>query len=94
MLHWISATQVFKQKLKNVLSEQHNAMTEMKIDGLAAVSLLQNRNTHAEFCLRMEVHGLQTDCREREQHSQNFFRELQLVGAASASGSQAHVLLV
>lgn len=90
--HWISAAQVFKQKLKNVLWEQHNAMTEMKMDGVAAASLLQSRNTQAEFHLRMEVHSLQTSCRETEQHSQNFFRELQLVRAAPASGCHAHFL--
>lgn len=88
------AAQVFKQKLKNVLSEHHNTMTEMKMDGVAAASLVQSRNTQAEFQLRMEVHNLQSNRREKEQHSQNFFRELQLVRAASASGSEAHFLFV
>uniref|UniRef100_H3CAM5 Dynein regulatory complex subunit 4 n=1 Tax=Tetraodon nigroviridis TaxID=99883 RepID=H3CAM5_TETNG len=69
---------VFKQKLKNVLSEHQDAMTEVKMDGVAAASLLQSSNTQAEFHLRMEVHGLQSNRREKEQHSQNFFRELQL----------------
>lgn len=92
--HRVFAAQVFKQKLKNVLSEHHSAMTEMKMDGVAAASLIQSRNTQAEFQLRMEVGSLQTHRREKEQHSQNFFRELQLVRAASASSSEDHFLFV
>uniref|UniRef100_A0A3B5KIU7 Dynein regulatory complex subunit 4 n=1 Tax=Takifugu rubripes TaxID=31033 RepID=A0A3B5KIU7_TAKRU len=34
----------FKQKLKNVLSEQHNATAEMKMEGVATAMLVQNRN--------------------------------------------------
>lgn len=86
-LHSISAAQVFRQKLKNVLSEHHNDTSEMKLDGVAAASLLQDRNTQEEFHLRMDVQSLQSNRREKDQHSQNLFRELQLVRAAPASGS-------
>lgn len=90
----IFAAQVFKQKLKNVLSEQHDAMTEMKMEGVAAALLVQNRNMEAELGLRRNVHSLHANQREKEQHTHNSFRELQLVRAASVSPSEAHFLSV
>lgn len=87
VFHWIFAVQEFKQKLKNVLSEQHNAMAEMKMEGVATAMLVQNRNMEVELGLRRDVHSLNANQREKEQHTQNSFRELQLVRAASASSS-------
>ncbi|XP_011617072.2 dynein regulatory complex subunit 4-like [Takifugu rubripes] len=68
----------FKQKLKNVLSEQHNATAEMKMEGVATAMLVQNRNMEVELGLRRDIHSLNTNQREKEQHTQNSFRELQL----------------
>eukprot|EP00066_Takifugu_rubripes_P027806 XP_011617072.1 PREDICTED: growth arrest-specific protein 8-like [Takifugu rubripes] len=76
--HWIFAVQEFKQKLKNVLSEQHNATAEMKMEGVATAMLVQNRNMEVELGLRRDIHSLNTNQREKEQHTQNSFRELQL----------------
>lgn len=85
MFHWIFAVQVFKQKLKNVLSEQHNTMAQMKMEGVATAMLVQNRNMEAELGLRRDVYSLHASCRKKEHHAHNSLRELQLVRAASAS---------
>uniref|UniRef100_H2S8F3 Uncharacterized protein n=1 Tax=Takifugu rubripes TaxID=31033 RepID=H2S8F3_TAKRU len=69
----------FKQKLKNVLSEQHNATAEMKMEGVATAMLVQNRNMEVELGLRRDIHSLNTNQREKEQHTQNSFRELQRI---------------
>lgn len=84
VLHLISAVQVFKQKLKNVLSEHQNAVVEVKFEGVAAASLVQNRNMEAELDLRRDVLSMKTNRREKEQHNHTLMRELQLVGAAPA----------
>lgn len=85
---------MFKQKLKNVLSEQHDAMTEMKMEGVAAALLVQNRNMEAELGLRRNIHSLHANQREKEQRTHNSFRELQLVRAASVPPPEAHFLVV
>eukprot|EP00066_Takifugu_rubripes_P021707 XP_011610973.1 PREDICTED: growth arrest-specific protein 8 isoform X3 [Takifugu rubripes] len=69
---------VFKQKLKNVLSEQQNAMAKMKMEGVATAMLVQNRNMEAELGLRRDVSSLHANCREKEHHTHNSLRELQL----------------
>lgn len=84
MLHLVFAVQVFKQKLKNVLSEHHNAMAEVKSEGVAAASLVQNRNMEVELDLRRDVLSMKANRREKEQHNHTLMRELQLVGAAPA----------
>ncbi|XP_074485992.1 dynein regulatory complex subunit 4-like [Sebastes fasciatus] len=69
---------VYKQKLKHVLSEQHNTISGLKMDGVASTSLMQNQHTQSELGLRREVHGLQSDFRERKLHNENFIKELKL----------------
>ncbi|XP_056892031.1 dynein regulatory complex subunit 4-like isoform X3 [Takifugu flavidus] len=69
---------VFKQKLKNVVSEQQNAMAKMKMEGVATAMLVQNRNMEAELGLRRDVSSLHANCREKEHHTHNSLRELQL----------------
>lgn len=76
---WVVGVQVYKQKLKHVLSEHHNTTSGLKMDGTAASSLIQNQRAEAELGLRGEAHGLQGDFREKERHNQNCIKELKLV---------------
>ncbi|XP_026179652.1 dynein regulatory complex subunit 4-like [Mastacembelus armatus] len=69
---------VYKQKLKHVLSEHHNTITELKMDGTASSSLIQNQHTESELGLRRDVHGLREDFRERRLQNQNCIKELRL----------------
>lgn len=75
--------QVYKQKLKRVLSEQHNTTSGLKMDSVAASSLIQDQHTEAELGLRRQVHGLQADFREKQRHNQNCIKELKLVSLGS-----------
>uniref|UniRef100_A0A3B3VB61 Dynein regulatory complex subunit 4 n=1 Tax=Poecilia latipinna TaxID=48699 RepID=A0A3B3VB61_9TELE len=50
---------VYKQKLKHVLSEQHNAVCEMKTDAVSSSSLLRNRNGGSELDLQRQLRDLQ-----------------------------------
>ncbi|KAM9719016.1 dynein regulatory complex subunit 4-like isoform 2-T2 [Menidia menidia] len=69
---------LYKQKLKHVLSEQHGAVSERKLDGLASSWQVQNRNAQKELVLRQDVQGLQADRREKELHSESHVKELKL----------------
>lgn len=74
-----SCVQVYKQKLKHVLSEQHNTVSELKMDGVTASSLIQNQHTETELGLRTNTHGLQADVREKQLRNENCIKELKLV---------------
>uniref|UniRef100_A0A3B5LXV1 Dynein regulatory complex subunit 4 n=1 Tax=Xiphophorus couchianus TaxID=32473 RepID=A0A3B5LXV1_9TELE len=49
---------VYKQKLKHVLSEQHNAVCEMKTDAISSSSLLRDRNAGSELDLQRQLQDL------------------------------------
>lgn len=74
-----SCVQVYKQKLKHVLSEHHNTVSELKMDEVAASSLIQNKHTETELGLRKNAHGLQADLREKQLQNENCIKELKLV---------------
>lgn len=76
--------QVYKQKLKHVLSEHHNVVAELKIDGVAASSLIQNQHREAELELRKDIQAQQAEFREKECYNQNCLEELQLVSLTSS----------
>ncbi|KAK2817593.1 hypothetical protein Q5P01_025784 [Channa striata] len=69
---------VYKQKLKHVLSEHHNSVSELKLDGVAASSLMQDQHTESELRLQNITHGLQADLREKQLQNQNCIKELKL----------------
>ncbi|KAM4751240.1 dynein regulatory complex subunit 4-like isoform 2-T2 [Anableps anableps] len=69
---------VYKQKLKHVLSEQHNATSKVKVDATTASSLLQNRNSEAEVELRREFQELQTGSRQKQIQGYNAIKKLKL----------------
>ncbi|XP_010785910.1 growth arrest-specific protein 8-like, partial [Notothenia coriiceps] len=69
---------VYKQKLKHVLSEQHNTVSGLKIDGVSSSGLIRLQNAEKELGLRTETHGLQGDFREKKLHNENCIKELKL----------------
>ncbi|XP_070780285.1 dynein regulatory complex subunit 4-like [Enoplosus armatus] len=69
---------VYKQKLKHVLSEHHSLIAELKMDGIASTSLIQNQNTASELGLRRKLHRQQGDFREKKLNNADFIKELQL----------------
>lgn len=71
--------QVYKQKLKHVLSEQHNTETQLKTDGAAASSLVQKQHMGSELRLREDTQGLKADLREKQHQNQNCIMDLKLV---------------
>jgi len=73
------AFQVYKQKLKHVLSEQHNTVSQLKMEGVSSSSLVQNQHTESELALRRDVQGLQADRREKKLHNESCVKELELV---------------
>uniref|UniRef100_A0A672Y9L3 Dynein regulatory complex subunit 4 n=1 Tax=Sphaeramia orbicularis TaxID=375764 RepID=A0A672Y9L3_9TELE len=95
---------VYKQKLKHVLSEQHNAITAQKTDGVLSTSLVQKQNADSELHLLKQKHGLQADLKDKEFANEEGTKRLQEVGSglgpspgSSASGfiqQSCHLLLL
>ncbi|XP_023259221.1 growth arrest-specific protein 8 [Seriola lalandi dorsalis] len=69
---------VYKQKLKHVLFEHHNAVSELKTDGVASASLIQNQHTRSELELQRDVQGLEAELREKKLHNDSCIKELKL----------------
>ncbi|XP_018524871.1 dynein regulatory complex subunit 4 [Lates calcarifer] len=65
-------------KLNQVLSEQHNTVSELKMNDVASASLAQNQHTELELGLQRNIHGLEADCREKRLQNQNCIKELKL----------------
>ncbi|XP_032419082.1 LOW QUALITY PROTEIN: dynein regulatory complex subunit 4-like [Xiphophorus hellerii] len=84
----VSGFQVYKQKMKHVLTEQHNAVSEVKTDAVTSRSLQQKQNTDLELDLRRQLRDLQMDNKEKrlQEHSSikmlklNHQRELMRLG--------------
>ncbi|XP_029994652.1 dynein regulatory complex subunit 4-like isoform X2 [Sphaeramia orbicularis] len=68
---------VYKQKLKHVLSEQHNAITAQKTDGVLSTSLVQKQNADSELHLLKQKHGLQADLKDKEFANEEGTKRLQ-----------------
>lgn len=83
--------QVYKQKLKHVLSEHHTAISELKTDGSVSSSLIQNQHTETELELLKETQGLQADVREKELHRQMYNKEMKLVSCFFVTSGSAVV---
>ncbi|XP_014851266.1 PREDICTED: growth arrest-specific protein 8 [Poecilia mexicana] len=69
---------VYKQKLKHVLSEQHNAVCEMKRDAVSSSSLLRNRNGGSELDLQRQLQDLQAAGEQKTIQEHGAAKELQL----------------
>ncbi|XP_038157680.1 dynein regulatory complex subunit 4-like [Cyprinodon tularosa] len=67
---------VYKQKLKHVLSEQHNAVFEVKADAISSSLLRQNSKSELE--LRGKVLNLQAESRVKKFAEHNSIKQLKL----------------
>uniref|UniRef100_A0A3Q0SK40 Dynein regulatory complex subunit 4 n=1 Tax=Amphilophus citrinellus TaxID=61819 RepID=A0A3Q0SK40_AMPCI len=70
---------VYKQKLRHVLSEQHNVITEVKIDAVAASSLVKRKHMQSELSLQKNLQGLQEELTEKKFLIESRVKALQLV---------------
>ncbi|XP_030587859.1 dynein regulatory complex subunit 4 [Archocentrus centrarchus] len=69
---------VYKQRLRHVLSEQHNAITEVKIDAVAASSLVKRKHMQSELSLHRNLQGLQEELTEKKFLIESRVKALQL----------------
>ncbi|KAM4595194.1 dynein regulatory complex subunit 4 [Fundulus diaphanus] len=69
---------VYKQKLKHVLSEQHNGVFEVRTGVVSSSSLVQNQNTEAELELCREIQNLQAESREKKLQEHSSIKQLKL----------------
>ncbi|XP_035993553.1 dynein regulatory complex subunit 4 isoform X2 [Fundulus heteroclitus] len=69
---------VYKQKLKHVLSEQHNGVFEVRTGAVSSSSLVQNQNTEAELELCRDIQNLQADNREKKLQEHSSIKQLKL----------------
>ncbi|XP_016519849.1 growth arrest-specific protein 8-like isoform X3 [Poecilia formosa] len=76
---------VYKQKMKHVLSEQHNAVSEVKTDAVTSRSLQQKQNTDLELDLRRQLRNLQMDNREKRLQEHSSIKMLKLVRRQSSA---------
>ncbi|XP_016519847.1 growth arrest-specific protein 8-like isoform X1 [Poecilia formosa] len=81
----LSDFQVYKQKMKHVLSEQHNAVSEVKTDAVTSRSLQQKQNTDLELDLRRQLRNLQMDNREKRLQEHSSIKMLKLVRRQSSA---------
>lgn len=71
--------QVYKQKLRHVLSEQQNAIIELKMDAVAATSLVNRKHAQSELTLHGNIEGLQAELTEKKFLIESRIKELQRV---------------
>ncbi|PWA16196.1 hypothetical protein CCH79_00020115 [Gambusia affinis] len=69
---------VYKQKLKHVLSEQHNTVCEMKTDAVSSSSLVRDRNAGLELDLQRQLRDLQAAGEQKMLQEHGAAKELQL----------------
>ncbi|PWA16212.1 hypothetical protein CCH79_00020109 [Gambusia affinis] len=80
---------VYKQKMKHVLSEQHNAVSEVKMDAVTSRSLQQKQNTDLELDLRRQLRDLQMDNREKRLQEHSSIKMLKLVRRPSSAAASS-----
>ncbi|KAM9792228.1 dynein regulatory complex subunit 4 [Neosynchiropus ocellatus] len=67
---------VYKQKLKQVQSEQQAAISEKKIEAAVTSTLVQNQFTESEQELHRKTQLMQTEVRQKKLNNQNCINEL------------------
>ncbi|KAF7699371.1 dynein regulatory complex subunit 4 [Silurus meridionalis] len=69
---------VYKQKVKHLLYEQQNSITELKSEGVVAIKLLEKEQADQENELRKGLRSLKIDLREKELSNENHIKNLKL----------------
>ncbi|XP_076004273.1 dynein regulatory complex subunit 4-like [Genypterus blacodes] len=73
-----AAINLYKQKLKHVLSEQHDSVSELKTAGVVSSVLLQRECAKSESQLHTELHSRKVDVRHNKLSKENTVQEHKL----------------
>ncbi|XP_068117060.1 dynein regulatory complex subunit 4 isoform X2 [Hyperolius riggenbachi] len=69
---------VYKQKVKHLLYEHQNNISELKAEGSVAMKLAQTEHHGQENTLRRDMHGLRVDLKEQELANEMLLKNLKL----------------
>ncbi|XP_056135035.1 dynein regulatory complex subunit 4 [Lampris incognitus] len=69
---------VYKQKVKHLLFEHQNAISELKTEGVVSTNLMQNEHAELESELRKGVRALKVDIKEGKLSHENLIKSLKL----------------
>lgn len=69
---------VYKQKVKHLLYEQQNSLSELKAEGVVSTKLLQKEHADLEKQLHKDLCNLKMDLKKQEMSSENVLKRLQL----------------
>lgn len=75
---------MYKQKVKHLLYEHQNNLTEMKAEGTVAMKLAQKEHRTQEGALRKDMRTLKVQLKEQELAGEAVVKSLRLVGARVA----------
>lgn len=73
---------MYKQKVKHLLYEQQNSITELKTEGVVATKLLEKEQAEVESELQRAKRNLKVDLKEQELSTENYVKNLKLVSAS------------
>lgn len=73
---------MYKQKVKHLLYEQQNSITELKTEGVVATKLLEREQAEVESELQRAKRNLKVDLKEQELSTENYVKNLKLVSAS------------
>ncbi|KAJ8407942.1 hypothetical protein AAFF_G00269860 [Aldrovandia affinis] len=68
----------YKQKVKNLIYEHQNSLSEQKAERTTAKKVLQTEHIEREFALRKEVHTLKCCIKELQLSGENLTKQLKL----------------
>ncbi|XP_046872887.1 dynein regulatory complex subunit 4 [Hypomesus transpacificus] len=69
---------VYKQKVKHLLYEHQNSISELKAEGVVSTKLMQKEQSELENELRKGTRNLKVDCKEQELSNENLVKGLKL----------------
>ncbi|XP_071764081.1 dynein regulatory complex subunit 4-like [Centroberyx gerrardi] len=69
---------VYKQKMKHLLCEHQNTISELKAEGVVSTKLMQNEHAGLENELRKGMRALKVDFKEQELSNENLVKEFKL----------------
>ena len=73
--------QVYKQKVKHLLYEHQNNISELKGESTVALKLAQDENRSNELDLRKDKRSLKVELKEQELAHEDVIKNLKKVGA-------------
>ncbi|XP_059926892.1 dynein regulatory complex subunit 4 [Gadus macrocephalus] len=77
---------VYKQKVKHLLYEHQNTISELKAEGVVATKLMEGEHGGLESELRKGVRALKVDLKEQELANENAIRDLKLKNDEELTG--------